>query len=99
MNGPLHGVARSVAKTPVRNAPSGPSFLEVSTEPAKPGTGISKTPRRLNPMAKTTLAIARLNSADWNKFPHPIFANAARLARIMKTARTPAEYARFKSNI
>ena len=48
----------------LENAPANPSFSASSTvfpRPTKPGMGISHTPRKLSPMAKTTAIKAMLN--------------------------------------
>ena len=65
MNGPVQGVASTVVITPLRNAPSGPSFAAASWTaplPKKPGIGISHTPSRLSAMANTMAASVTLNA-------------------------------------
>src|SRR4051794_12119299 len=65
INGAVHGVARIVVITPLRNAPSGPSFDAADCTdplPKKPGIGISQTPSRLSAMANTIAAIVTLNA-------------------------------------
>ena len=75
-NGPLHGVASSVVKMPLKNAPAGPSCccsLLDELDWAKPGIGTSHTPRKLRANANTTTTIATLNQVYVNCCPQPRF--------------------------
>ena len=79
MKGAVHGVASTVVTTPLRNAPSGPSFAAADwTEPLpkKPGIGTSHTPSRLSAIANTTAAIVTLNAVlpNWPPQERPIVA-------------------------
>ena len=65
-----------------------------AAEPIIPGTGISNTPNKLNPIAKTRQAITRLNRVCWNSPPQerspvvdsPSRVPTAKVAKAKKTA-------------
>ena len=71
-NGALHGVAMTVVKTPLKNAPAAPSWAARSAvlpRPTKPGIGTSQTPRKLSPITKTTAARVIVKAADAELLP------------------------------
>ena len=60
-NGAVHGVARTVAKTPWKNEPASPSRAVQASKPrfALCGNEISKTPNKFNAKTSTTALMNR----------------------------------------
>src|SRR5271155_3060045 len=101
-NGPLHGVASTVDKTPLLNAPVAPSRSAnspVFPDPTNPGIGISQTPRKLSANTNTTEARTTLKATLLNCSPQLQPRKIASVARIRNTDITPAEYHRFSTRI
>src|SRR4029077_1807894 len=89
-NGPLHGVARTVVRIPLANAPTAPSRAAISTplpDPTKPGMGISQTPKKLSAITNTTHVSPMLNEVERSPQAKP--AKAASVAKTIKTAKIP----------
>ena len=72
----MHGVARSVVNTPLKNAPAAPSCAANSPAlppPRNAGKGTSHRPMKLSPMTKTTAVSAIGNQVSPNNWPQPSF--------------------------
>ena len=80
MKGAVHGVATTVARTPLRKEPPSPPPESILPPSPTREVPISNTPKRLRPNMKMMTDRITMKAGDWSWKPHPSCSPPARRA-------------------